>query len=606
MIDFDVETQNLQWYEDAAGLFMVSACDDLGSDALLHPRQQETIQLMLSRKGPNYGYEGWNTKFDLHVLRAAGYDLPPDEAWNDGMVRAHICDERSSVALKNRAEKLFGEEAKEAAKGVQVWLKAEAARRREDSKATGEEFYAPDFSDVPYPIMEPYAKGDVELTRRVRQVYTPQIAEHFKPLYDLEMDVMRSLFWMEDRGIPMDRNALARLDAQLLSALDEREQTCVEIAGYDNFNPRSPKQIGEAIDRSITENNLSINPPRKGGNIITDEEHMQALDHPLAAAILSYRGEHKLYAMVRGILHTGSGDDGKFPAPYLTGEDRLHPNFRQLGARTGRMSCSNPNFQQINRDDLRLRYAVAAGPGKKIVTCDLDSIELRLLAAFAGEGAFRRALLEGGDPHEQTAKFVGLTGRRRSTGAVESPRDQGKRLNYLIVYGGGVRAIMKWFGVPQKEARAIMQRMHRAYPEVGVLQNKIDFTLEERGYVKSPLTGRRFRMYGSGSTAVDKEGYKFINYLIQGTAADILKIAAAEAHKRGLPLIAAVHDELMLEVDEADAEEAAHELEDCMTSLFPQISEKVPITAGAQIVDRWSDAKTKPGKPHFVPDYLED
>jgi DNA polymerase-1 len=290
---------------------------------------------------------------------------------------------------------------------------------------------------------------------------------------------------------------------------------------------------------------------RSGKTLKTDEENLSACDHPLAKAVLAYRGQHKTYAMLRGILHSGS-DDGKFPHPYLTDMDRVHPNFRQIGARTGRMSCSNPNFQQVPRDDLRLRYAVAAGPGKKLVTADLDSIELRVLAMLAGDGALRSAIVQGKDPHQQTAELVGLTGRRRSTGDVESPRQQGKRLNYLIVYGGGQRAIRKWFGVSQDESRSILQRMHRVYPEVQGLQNRIEFALEDQGYVKSPVTGRRFRLQYD----IRKEGYKFTNYLVQGTSADIMKIATARAHKAGVPLIAAVHDELVAEVDEADAEEA--------------------------------------------------
>lgn len=617
MIEFDVETRNLQWTHDAAGLHLVAfdPDDEVGPRLCEHPEDTERVRHWL---GKDDGYRGWNTKFDLHVLKSAGYELPPESQWHDGMVAAHIADERNSVALKVRGEKLFGEEAKGNQDAVQAWLREETKRRRKASKDEGHEFVEPDYSDVPMDIMEPYAKGDVELTRRIGEVYAPQIEGEFKDLYALEMDVMRALFHAEDRGIPMDRDALCRLEAELLPNLDRLHERCVELSEFDNFNPRSPKQISEALERqanAITkaggkhpETGIDkVDPTRHmshsaTGQLVTDEENLSACDLPLAEAILSYRGEHKLYAMLRGILHTG-GNDSKFPNPYLTDQDRVHPNFRQLGARTGRMSCSNPNFQQVPRDDLRLRYAVAASPGHELVCCDLDSIELRILAMLAGEGAFRSAIVGGGDPHEQTAQLVGLTGRQRSTGATESPRDQGKRLNYLIVYGGGVRAIMKWFGVSQPRAREIMDRMHAAYPEVTNLQNRIDHALLDRGYVRSPLSGRRFRMYGKGPVAVQKEGYKFLNYLIQGTAADVMKIALARVHEAGVPVIACVHDEIIAEVPVGEAAPAACVIEEAFTN-FPELTDKtgVPITASAEVVTRWSQVK----KPDYIPTYMED
>ncbi len=608
MIEFDVETSNLQWTHDAAGLHMLAVkAQDGDAKLYAHPGQKRDAQCEFY---PVDGYRGWNTKFDLHVLRSAGYTLPDELLWHDGMVAAHIMDERTSVALKIRGEKLFGAEVADDQDKVKTWLREETKRRRKMSKDLGHEFAEPSYGDVPVDILAPYAKGDVELTRRIGDVYDKAIAAdpQLQALYDMEMDVMRALFWMEDRGIPMDREALVSLEAELLPEIDRLEEEAKAIADFDNFNVRSPKQISEALDRlqaAVPKSAATGEPEhdflkavtRTGasGLLKTDEENLRACDHPLAEAVLAYRGQHKLYAMLRGILHSGD-DTSKFPNPYLTANDRVHPNFRQIGARTGRMSCSNPNFQQVPRDDLRLRYAVAAGEGKKLVTCDLDSIELRVLAMLAGDGALRSAIVQGKDPHQQTADFVGLTGRTRSTGSVEGPRDQGKRLNYLIVYGGGQNAIKKWFGFSQDRARETLQKMHRAYPELTGLQNRIEFALEDQGYVKSPLTGRRFRLQYD----IRKEGYKFTNYLVQGTSADIMKVATARVHQAGVPLVAAVHDELIAEVDEADAEEAAKTIEEAFTD-FPTLTEAsgVPITAESQIVDRWSDAK----KPGYVPDY---
>lgn len=602
MIEFDVETTSLQLQgADPAELFLVQFYDGTETAVLKHPAERDKIQAWLDRDDE---FRAWNTKFDLHALKEAGYTLPDESRWHDGMVAAHIVDERSSVALQARGNRLFGEEAAgaETEHAVKEWLLEENRRRRKASKEDGTEYVEANYGDVPDDIMFPYAAHDVELTRQIGDVYDVQLRnnEDLAHVYELERNVLRALFWMEDRGIPMDRAALAAMEADILPRLDKLEERCRELSGFEAFNPRSYKHISEALDRDEADTRFMTRDPKT--NILkTDQENLEACDHPLAEAILEYRGTHKMYAMLRGILHTGS-NDGKFPSAYLDQTDRLHPNFRQVGARTGRMSCANPNFQQVPRDDLRLRYAVAAPPGRKLIACDLDSIEMRLLAAFAGDGALLDAMATDRDIHVMTAERVGLFGRSRTTGATESPRDQGKRMNYLIIYGGGTRAIRKWFGMSQSDARAAMQRMHRAYPEVGALQARIEAALEDRGFVKSPLTGRHWRLQGSGWEAIQKEGYRFINYLIQGTAADIIKIATARCHEQGVELIAVVHDEILALADEDDAERVAKIVEQSMTEGFEEVTSKVPITAEAKIVDRWSQAKD----PDYVPDYAKE
>lgn len=602
MIEFDVETTSLQLQgAEPADLFLVQFHDGTETAVLKHPAEREAIQAWLDRDDE---FRAWNTKFDLHALKEAGYTLPDESRWHDGMVAAHIVDERSSVALQARGNRLFGEEAAGAATehAVKEWLLEENRRRRKASKEDGTEYVEANYGDVPDAIMEPYAAHDVVLTREIGDVYDVQLRnnEDLGRVYDMERSVLRALFWMEDRGIPMDRPALAAMEADILPRLDELEERCREIAEFDAFNPRSYKHISEALDRTGADTRFMTRDAQT--NILkTDQENLEACDHPLAEAILEYRGTHKMYAMLRGILHTGSNDT-KFPSAYLDQTDRLHPNFRQVGARTGRMSCANPNFQQVPRDDLRLRYAVAAPPGRKLIACDLDSIEMRLLAAFAGEGALLDAIRNDRDIHQMTAERVGLLGRTRTTGATESPRDQGKRMNYLIIYGGGTRAIRKWFGQSQNDARATLQRMHRAYPEVSALQARIEHALDDRGFVKSPLTGRHWRLQGSGWQAVQKEGYRFINYLIQGTAADIIKMATARCHAEGIELIAVIHDEILAVADENDAERAAQIIQQSMTEGFDDITSKVPITAEAKIVDRWSQAKD----PDYVPAYIKE
>lgn len=605
MIEFDVETTGLQWYAGDE-LFLTQFHTDgvtpeleLLNHRISCDRGPETvnpaaIQKWLRRSDD---YRGWNFKFDLHFARSAGYELPPEEHWHDGMVDAHIVDERSSVALQAKADALGVPNASpETERALNAWLAQELVRRRKAAKDAGTELIRPNYSDVPWEIMEAYAAHDVLAQREVCDIIVPTIERNpeFRTLAEMERGTLAALFWAEDRGIPFDRDELIALEAHLLPQLDTAEERCIRIADFKNFNPRSPKQISEALDRLGADVRFMTR-TSDTKQLKTDEENLEACPHPLAEAILEYRGIHRLWTWVRRILH-GKPDDKLFPKPYLTEDNRVHPNFRQVGARTGRMSCSDPNFQNLHRDDLRPRYCVRAEPGKKLVCVDLDAIEMRLEAAFAGDGPLKTMLLSGADPHTYTAEALGLTGRRRSTGAFESPRDQGKRFNYLKPYGGGVNAIGKFLRVGRDGARRMIRDYEEAYPEIKRLEDRIAYTLSDQGYIKTPW-GRRHRVRYNA----DREAYMFMAYLLQGTAADLFKDSMVKVHKAGVPIIAAVHDELIAHVDEADAEEAGEVMVEALTN-HPRITDTMPLQAEAQIVDHWSQAK----KFDWTPPYREE
>jgi DNA polymerase-1 len=158
------------------------------------------------------------------------------------------------------------------------------------------------------------------------------------------------------------------------------------------------------------------------------------------------------------------------------------------------------------------------------------------------------------------------------------------------MYGAGVRSLRKAFGVSQDEARAILRRYHAAHPEVSKLQQDMQWVLQDRGYVKTAW-GRRQRIDPMMS-------YIAVNAVIQGTAADIIKEAAVELDRQGYPIIGIIHDEIILEVDKADAPAAAHDLEQALID-HPRITEKIPLAADVTTVERWSQAKD----PAFTPGY---
>lgn len=597
MIDIDVETNGLQWPYHRPFLFQ--AWDGTGEVEILDPRiDRERVQHWLDRAGEE-GFRAWNSRFDLHMLESSGFTLPPQSSWNDGMVMAHIMDERTSVALKARAAALFGEEARDDEKAVKTWLTEESKRRRarvKEASAEGrlEAYEPPNYSDVPSEVMHPYAAQDLILTRKIWDTYEPKMNEDLKRVYALEMEVMGALYDAERRGLPVDEAAAHRMNLHVAENVERLNQRCIDLAGIDTFNPASSAQIAEALKRRGAD--LTFVTKTATGKPSMDAENLAAVDDELARAIEEFRAEFKMLGTYVLPMLNRSWDSGlrAYKEPFIH-EGRIHANFRQVGARTGRMSCSDPNLQNLPRDDLRIRYLVKADPGMKLVTADLDAIELVLFVAFAGEGRLMTAIKDGEDMHKLVAKMIGLQDRRRSGGAVETARQRAKTFTYSQIYGGGVNTIRKQLGVSQKEARILIDRYHESFPEVGALQRRIAYRLEDTGYLKTPW-GRRHRCWDAR-----KESYKFVNYLVQGTAADLLKDALVRLHRQGVPIVACVHDELIAHCPEEDAEEVARLLVDALTD-HPIISDKVPLSAEAQIVDRWSDAKT----PGFTPAYEKD
>lgn len=591
MIEVDVETTGLQWYAHELFLVQFLLPNERKARVLKHPFDRDEIQRLLSF---DEGYRAWNAKFDLHFLKSAGYTLPDPKHWHDGMVLAQIMDERVSSALKARGEMMFGPAARDPEVQLKEYLAEETKRRRKHSKETGELMVRPDYSDVPDEIMFPYAAGDVELQREVCETLEQRMPADLKPVYDLEMEVLGMLFDVERRGIFIDIEAAEAFEHQLEDDLDRLNEEAVDLAGVGTFNPGSGAQLGEALQRRGAD--LTFARTLKNGLPSTDEETLKALDDDLAEKVLELRSTEKLYSTyVHPMLHTTERSQ-MLRAPYIAEDGRLHPNFRQVGARTGRMSASDPNVQNWHRDDLRLRHLVIPSDGNLLVSSDLDAIEMRLLGAFTGEGPVYEMIHSGADLHAHTAKMIGLKDYDRGGGVIEPARQRGKTFNYSMIFGAGIRSIRKHYRVSQNTAKDYIFRYREAYPEIVEFQNRIEATLEDIGYVKTPL-GRRQRV--RDIRFVDREAYKFVNYLIQGTAADIIKEAAVASWKAGVPMVSIVHDELLGDVPAGDAEEAARIFNEALVDQ-PAITEVVPLDVEAKIVERWSYAKDK----GFEPDYL--
>lgn len=626
MIDFDVESTGLQPWSGRQFAFLYIFFDGENEpEAIPYAPDFETYsqlgylaeapdlrteeQRLVNRdriqawfdRAKEVGIRAHNSKFDWSFAEAAGFDVPGDGLWHDSMLVAQAIDERRSVALKAVASQLFGDEAADPQKEVKAWLTNERKRRVKAAKESGEELSEPDYSDVPMELMEPYALDDVILTRKVCDHYAPILedAPDIAKTVEFERGVMDALFAVEKRGLPASSEDYRKLEQEVVENLEGLEAKCYELAeGVEDFNPKSSAKIIEALKHRKA--NLDFM-EKEGGKIKSaDAQNLRAVDDELALAILKFRSEFKvLSTYVRPMIGRSYVTAMRmYKEPFIAPDDRIHANYRQVGARTGRMSCSDPNMQNQPRDDLRLRYCIRAEPGYKLVVVDLKNIEMVLFAAYAGKGKLLDAVQRGDDLHTLTAQMLGLRDRMRADGNIETARQLGKTYNFSRVYGGGLRTIKKSFRCSMDEARRLKKLFDNAYPEVRNLSNRIEYRLQDQGYISDKLiSGRRFR--------VDpRDAYKATNYLVQGTAAALFKKSLMEMHDAGIPVVALVHDEVLAHVPEAQAEETEAQIKHHLTN-HPTLTEVVPLAADGDICDHWSDAKPKEDGSLFVPSWAK-
>lgn len=593
--------------------------------------------------GPQKALKAW-----LHAENARRRRVVTDASKIDARIaKAEAAEEKAKAAYQRAKRPDVIERAKEkweakleelaALNESKPGLLAEAATYQRDDNT----FVYANYSHVPQDIMEPYALEDVILTRKVSDVYAGTLVNQpdLKQVYGFERAAMDALYAVEKRGLPAHERDYRRLEQEVLRNIDRYEERVRDLVAeadpvvfakamagdkwgngghmveadedgtlhyhggamsLDEFSPQSSAHILAALKaRGADMQYMS----QKDGKIPCDADNLRAVDDELAVAILDFRSEYKvLSTYVRPMIgRSYVSEMNTYKEPFISAVDsRIHATYRQVGARTGRMSCADPNMQNQPRDDLRLRYNIVADPGYVLVTCDLTNIEMVLFAAYCGEGRLLNAVRNGDDLHTLTAKMLGFRDRRRPGGGIETARQQGKTYNFSRIYGGGLRTIRRSFRCSLDEARLLKRRFDEAYPEATRLSERIEFKLQDDGYVQDKLiSGRRFRVD-------ERDSYKAVNYLIQGTAAALLKYAVIQLHKDGVPMVALVHDEIVAHVPKADAVEAGKLIEERMTE-FEGLKGIVPLRAEADIVKRWSDAKPlkdERGQPYlFTPEW---
>jgi DNA polymerase-1 len=392
-----------------------------------------------------------------------------------------------------------------------------------------------------------YAAEDADITFRLKQQLEPKIKEAGLEslLFDIEMPLMRVLAEMEQNGVLLDDIALKQSSEILTSDMLNIEKEVHSMAGME-FNISSAKQVGEVLfDRlKIVEKAKKT----KTGQYSTNEEILEALrgKHPVVEKILEYRGLKKLLSTYIDAL----------PALINPKTGKVHTSFNQAVAATGRLSSSNPNLQNIPiRDEQgkEIRKAFIAEPDCHFLSADYSQIELRIMAHLSQDGNMIEAFKSGHDIHAATAAKIYHLPIEEVTSDM---RRKAKTANFGIIYGISVFGLSDRLGIPRSEAKELIDGYFVTYPQVKAYMDKCIETAKSNGWVETLLHRKRY-LPDINSHNANVRGFaerNAINAPIQGTAADIIKIAMVNISRRfheeqlRSKMILQVHDELNFNV----------------------------------------------------------
>jgi DNA polymerase I len=423
-----------------------------------------------------------------------------------------------------------------------------------------------------------------EVPRRLAGPLRARLAERgSEELYDrIELPLTAVLAAMEDAGIKIDTYRMGEITARLTDRVEELESLAYELAG-EEFMLASTQQLARILFEK-----LGLTPGRKGKTgYSTDTRVLRSIrhEHAIVEVIEEWRELTKL-------LNTYLG-----PLPALLGEDgRLHTHFNQAVAATGRLSTSNPNLQAIPiRTELgrEIRSAFVAEPGHRLVSADYSQVELRILAHVSGEPKLREAFARGEDIHAATAAEVLGKEQARLT---KDERNIAKMVNFGIIYGISAFGLSENLEIPREEAQQYIDAYLARFPMV---QDFIQRTIEQAGrdgYVTT-LFGRRRPVpeIRASNRQTRSLGERLaVNSVMQGTAADVIKIAMVSIHKRlreegrASRLVLQVHDELLVEAPDAEVSTVKDLVRDEMSNAYP-LEPPLGVDVGAG--DDWNEAK---------------
>jgi len=577
LIAIDTETTSLNVIEaELVGISFAVAAGEAAYLPLAHqypgaPSQLDKKEVLAKLKpileSESIGKVGQNIKYDRNIFAAEGIHLKGIK--HDTMLESYCLN---SVAnrhdMDTLAQKFLGHEC----------ISYETIAGKGKKQLT--------FDQIPLETAAPYAAEDADVTWQLHQTIYPQLAQAKGPLqvYEaIEMPLLSVLADMEKLGVLIDAEHLQQKSQEFAERMHELEQKAYDIAGQE-FNLGSPKQLQEILYDKLGLPVLKRTPKKQPST--AEEVLMQlALDYPLPKLILEHRSLSKLKSTY----------SDKLPQMISPKTGRVHTSYHQAVAATGRLSSSDPNLQNIpikTPEGRSIREAFIAPEGYKILAADYSQIELRIMAHLSQDENLLRAFADNLDIHRATAAEVfGV-----SVDAVTAEqRRHAKAVNFGLIYGMSRFGLAKQLQIDNDEAAHYIDTYFARYPGVAEYMESTKQKARELGYVET-LFGRRLYLpqinarNGMHRQAAERTA---INAPMQGSAADIIKIAMLAVHnwiqseQPDCKMIMQVHDELVFEV-------AADKVDECREKICQLMSEavqlSVPLLVEAGVGDNWEQA----------------
>ncbi|HDR9053761.1 TPA: DNA polymerase I [Burkholderia vietnamiensis] len=509
---------------------------------------------------------GQHLKYDAQVL--ANYDIALNGIEHDTLLESYVLEshrthDMDSLALRHLGVKTI---------------------KYEDVAGKGAKQIG--FDEVALDQAAAYAAEDADVTLQLHHVLYPQIAREagLERVYrEIEMPVSLVLRKMERTGVLIDDALLHAQSNEIATRLIELEGQAYELAGGE-FNLGSPKQIGQIFFEKLQ---LPVVKKTPSGAPSTDEEVLQKLaeDYPLPKLLLEHRGLSKLKSTYTD----------KLPRMVNPATGRVHTNYAQAVAVTGRLASNEPNLQNIpvrTAEGRRIREAFIASPGHRIVSADYSQIELRIMAHISGDASLLRAFAHGEDIHRATAAEVfGVT-------PLEVNSDQrriAKVINFGLIYGMSAFGLASNLGITRDAAKLYIDRYFARYPGVAQYMEDTRAAAKDQGYVET-VFGRRLwlpEINGGNGPRRQAAERAAINAPMQGTAADLIKLSMIAVDdwltrdRLASRMIMQVHDELVLEVPDDELSLVREKLPEMMCGVAKL---KVPLVAEVGAGANWEEA----------------
>ena len=536
------------------------------------PAEREKAQHIVDIFKPLYEDEhilkiGQNLKYDLEVLRNYGVELK-GQMW-DTMIAHYLIQPELRHNMDYMAEIYLHYQTIHIDELIGAKGKSQRSMRDLDPKEVYE-----------------YACEDADITLQLKNKLEPELKEHHceKLFYEIEMPLMPVLAEMEMNGVRIDTDSLSETSKQFTQRMLDIEQKIYELAG-EQFNIASPKQVGDILFGKMK----IIEKPKKTktGQYVTSEDVLQQLrnKHEIVGLILDHRGLKKLIGTYIDAL----------PKLINPRTGRIHTSFNQTVTATGRLSSSDPNLQNIpirGEDGKEIRKAFVPEPGCLFFSADYSQIELRVMAHLSDDANMIKVFQEGKDLHAATAANIY---KKPIEEVTRDERTKSKRANFGIIYGITVFGLAERLDIPRDEAKMLINGYFDTFPQVHDYMEKSKEVARQQGYVTT-LFGRRRYLPDINSANSVVRGFaerNAINAPIQGTAADIIKVAMIRIFQRfkaeGVKskMILQVHDELNFSVLPEEKDKVEHIVVEEMQNAFQM---KVPLLADSGFGSNWLEA----------------